>query len=171
MLDHQTALEIAVPFLRNVESFRANAYQDGGGKWTIGYGHASDVTEGQKISQPKAQDLLLEDAERFAELISPQIPPDLNPNQFAALISFTFNVGPGLKGARDGFLILENGEPSTLLKYICANPRPDLKTIGDEFLRWIYIKGQPSSGLCSRRTAERRLFMTPYPPQTEMKVA
>lgn len=165
MLDRATAIKIVIPFLRARESFRSAAYQDGAGVWTIGYGHTAGVKPGMKISFAEGEQLLEQDAEQIAGLIETHMPTWLNPNQFAALISFAFNVGPGKYEEKDGLLTLKNGKPSHLLRYLRA-PSAELAPtqIGDEFLHWIYIAGEPSSGLCSRRTMERKLFLTPYTP-------
>lgn len=165
MLDLDEALEIAIPFLKLREGFRASAYQDGGGVWTIGYGHTADVKPGDKVTQVLAGAMLEQDSEDVAAEIVGSLPDTLNPNQFAALISFTYNVGPGRMGHKDGFLVLKSGQPSTLLRLIreIPDPSPDqLKTVGDQFLHWIYVNGEPSSGLCTRRTCERELYMSPY---------
>ena len=41
-------------FIREVEGFNREAYQDEGGVWTIGYGHTREVKEGDTISTHKA---------------------------------------------------------------------------------------------------------------------
>lgn len=139
------------------------AYPDAGA-FSYGYGHRG-VPEGSIITEPVAADLLMEDALATAELIKPRLPEWINPNQFASLISFTYNVGAGRMGYKDGFLVLKDGEPSTLLKEIQASKDPSpnqLYEIGNLFLHWIYANGEPHSGLCSRRTKERALFLKPY---------
>ncbi len=170
MLNRTAALDIVVPFLmqERIEGFRGEAYQDlgrGKGIWTYGFGHTAGVKEGMKISRPTAIQLLKFDTNETAEIIENRLPNTLNPNQFAALISFTFNVGPGKMGEKDGFLTLKSGRPSTLLKMIQEFPEPtpeQLKETADQFLRWIYAGGEVLSGLCTRRTRERELFLTPY---------
>lgn len=167
MLDRGAALNVIVPLLKDWEEFTPVAKWDVDG-WMIGYGHhGPEVNQGMKIDSSRALELLWEDAGARADLIIPKLPKILNPNQLGSLISFVYNVGPGGKH-KDGFLMLRNGEPSTLFKMIWAMPldaTPDqLKAIGDEFLKWIYADGQPSSGLCTRRTRERGLFLTPFSP-------
>jgi lysozyme len=153
------ACSIACAFLKTQEGLRLKAYQDGGGRWSIGYGHAEGVKPGDQISEQRAEILLTKDAVGVWEEIEPHLPLTLTDYQRAALISFAFNIGCGCKGIRDGFLELKNGEPSTLLKLIQTGA--ETTAIGDEFLHWIYIEGTPSAGLCSRRSAERTLFLTP----------
>lgn len=168
MLDRAAALQIVIPFLREREAFRPVAYQDGADVWTLGYGHTAGVHEGDRISLEDAEKLLVQDATQIAEFIEDHIPDWLNPNQFAAVISFAFNVGPGKNGVKDGFLILKNGKPSHLLRYLNEHAAwLGPQKIGDEFLHWVYIKGEVSEGLLRRRTLERKLYLTPFTPPGE----
>lgn len=153
----------AIALLKKLEGLRERAYPDMGGRWTIGYGHAQDVKEGDKISPSMAEILLTKDVVSVWEMIEPFLPSKLTDNQRAALISFTFNVGCGKKAIKDGFLELKGGEKSTLLKLLQERPDDTFK-IADEFLHWIYVHGEASSGLCTRRTQERKLFLTPDVP-------
>jgi lysozyme len=163
MLDRAKAIEIVIPFLREREAFRAISYPDSGDTWTLGYGHTAGVHEGDRISLADAEKLLVQDATQIAEFIEDHLPDWLNPNQFAALISFAFNVGPGRNGVKDGFLILKNGKPSHLLRYLQAPGSHCAPiTIADEFLHWVYVKGEVSEGVLRRRTLERKLFLTPF---------
>jgi lysozyme len=160
-------LRIAEPLLKSLEGFEPVSKWDVDA-WAIGFGHhGKEVRQGQTIDLATAESVLLADAGAVADLIIPKLPLILNPNQLAALISFAFNVGPGGK-TKDGFLRLKTGEPSTLFKLVWAMPpdaTPDqLAPIGDEFLKWVYVGDQPDSGLCSRRTRERGLYLTPFSP-------
>jgi lysozyme len=47
-----------VDLIKLHESCRLEAYQDGGGVWTIGYGHTKDVKEGDICTQQQAEDWL-----------------------------------------------------------------------------------------------------------------
>lgn len=170
MLDQTQAIEIAVPFLKELEGFSEVAYSDAGG-FSYGYGHHG-CHPMARILEPAASALLFEDATEVCTLIAPRLEcAYLNTNQLAALISFTYNVGPGKMGEKDGFLVLKSGTPSTLLKMIRETPRPDrdqLNEIGNQFLHWIYVEGQPNSGLCTRRTRERELYLKPFIPNPEV---
>ena len=70
----------------------------------------------------------------------------LNQNQFDALVSWTFNLGPG------------NLRSSTLLKRLNAG---DYRGAADEFLKWNKADGKVLPGLTKRREAERALFLEP----------
>ena len=67
-------------------------------------------------------------------------------SQYDAMISFTFNLGPG------------NLRSSTLLKKLNAGDRAGA---ADEFLKWTKAGGKTLPGLVKRREAERALFLTP----------
>lgn len=163
MLNQTAAIEIVVPLLQLWEGFSQHAYEDNGG-FSYGYGHRG-CGENDQIDEIGAAKLLLNDVVNVSAMISKSLPDWLNPNQLAALISFTYNVGPGKIGSKDGFLVLKSGKPSTLLSKIVAATNPgveELQDIGNQFLHWIYSKGEPVSGLCTRRTRERTLFLKPY---------
>ncbi len=68
-------------------------------------------------------------------------------NQFDALVSFCYNVGPA------------NLKSSTLLKKVNINPNDP--TIKNEFLKWTKAGGKVLKGLVTRRTAEAELYFTP----------
>ena len=52
-----------VNFVKEKEGFRANAYQDAVGVWTIGYGSTKGVKKGEQISPANAEKLLAEELE------------------------------------------------------------------------------------------------------------
>ena len=134
-------------FIEDMEGVRLKAYQDGGGIWTIGYGHILGVKSGDICSFDQADQWLTADlATVEAVLSNPTIVAQaLNQSQFDALVSFTFNVGCAAF------------EHSTLLRLL--NGR-DTMGAANQFLLWVHIKGVFSPGLLNRRTAERALFMT-----------
>jgi len=67
-------------------------------------------------------------------------------NNFAALVSFTFNVGTG------------NLKKSTLLKKVNLNPNDP--TIRSEFMKWNKGAGKVLAGLTKRRQAEADLYFS-----------
>jgi lysozyme len=67
-------------------------------------------------------------------------------NQFDALVSFCYNVGPS------------NLKSSTLLKKVNLNPNDP--TIKNEFLKWNRGGGKVLDGLTRRRQAEADLYFT-----------
>ena len=87
-----------VNFVKEREGFRANAYQDSVGVWTIGYGSTHGVKSGDSISMANAEKLLqreLEDFQHYVERYSNRVGYYWNQQQVEALTSFIFNLGKG----------------------------------------------------------------------------
>ena len=112
--------------IKNHEGLRLTAYKDGGGVWTIGYGHTgSDVREGLTIPLSEAERLLTRDLRVAEGHVNDAVKVKLTQNQFDALVSFTYNLGGGafrsstllkLLNAGDYEWALENGyEPDDFL--------------------------------------------------------
>lgn len=136
-------------------------YLDPVGIWTIGWGHAirhngrflkgaADAALARSlfpggITFAQAEALLSEDVSPVAIYLS-AVFPELNQNEFDALVSFCFNVGLG------------NFENSTMFRMLKAGNR--LGAAG-QFSRWIKAAGKVLAGLITRRGAERDLFLTP----------
>ena len=131
--------------LTTFEGCELTAYDDGGGVWTIGYGHTGDdVFPGLTISQTQAEELLRIDLEKFESFVEDAVEVQLNDNQFSALVCFCFNVGPG------GF-----GD-STLLKLLNQG---NYQRAANQFPVWNKVNGQPWLGLTRRRLAKLALFL------------
>ncbi len=137
--------------VRGSESFRSNAYTCPGGKPTIGYGHVilAGETFQEPISVAQAHSILAKDLAVAEAAVARLVTVPLTDNQFAALVSFTFNLGQG------------NLSESTLLKKLNAG---DYQGAANEFPRWNKAGGQVLDGLVARREAERALFLTPDQP-------
>ena len=69
------------------------AYKCPTGHWTIGFGHARNVHEGDIVTRREAYDLLDRDLQRTQEELATLIHIDINENQFIALMSFVYNFG------------------------------------------------------------------------------
>jgi lysozyme len=137
-------LQPAIDLIKQFEGFRAQAYQDMGGVWTIGYGETQAVTPDETCTQEQADTWLLARVTALAEMIQERWPA-LNPNQICALISFAYNLG---------YNTLSN---STLARDL-TNGNYDLAAA--EFLLWDHVGKREIDGLYRRRTAERALFLT-----------
>lgn len=90
--------DLAVDFIADHEGCRLTAYQDSVGVWTIGYGHAGlEVHGGLRITLEQAKAILKLDlaiaGKRLAGIVRSEVIAALTDNQYAALISFVFNVG------------------------------------------------------------------------------
>lgn len=135
--------------IKKFEGCKLTAYKCSAGVFTIGYGNTfyedgTKVKEGDVITQERAEqlfDLIVND---FAEQVDALVKSNVTENNFAAIVSFTFNVGVG------------NLKKSTLLKKVNANPKD--KTIPAEFRKWVRANGEVLKGLVRRREAEAKLY-------------
>ena len=59
--------EIAAEFVAEQEGFKPMAYKCPTGHWTIGFGHARNVHEGDIVTRREAYDLLDRDLQRTQE--------------------------------------------------------------------------------------------------------
>lgn len=124
------------------------AYQDGGGVWTIGYGHTGlthedgTVRKGRVITLAQAEALFAYDMDFFEGRVQKLVKVPLNDDQFAALVAFDFNTGQ-----------LHN---STLLRLLNQG---NYKAAADQFKRWDYDNGKKIAGLTRRRKSEENLFL------------
>uniref|UniRef100_UPI000BB91675 lysozyme n=1 Tax=Enterobacter hormaechei TaxID=158836 RepID=UPI000BB91675 len=94
--------ENGLRLIKQFEGCRLRAYPDpstGAEPWTIGYGwtHPVDgkpVVPGMQINQATADRLLRCGVVEFAQVVNRAVKVKLNQNQFDALVSFCYNVGP-----------------------------------------------------------------------------
>lgn len=143
-----------IALIKEFEGLRLKAYPDPAHGWsvpTIGYGHTSAagapvVTEGMRITEAEADAILRRDLGQYEDAVRRAVNVPLNENQFSALVSFTFNLGPG------------NLRKSTLLRKLNAG---DYDGAAVEFARWNKAGGKVMAGLTRRRAAERDLFLRP----------
>jgi len=102
---------------------------------------------GDTITIAQAEKLFDKDTDRFEAAVE-RLAPVANDNQFAALVSFAYNVGEGEGGL----------ETSTLLKLHNAG---DYEGAAKEFARWKYSGGRVMKGLIRRRAEEAELYRRP----------
>ena len=137
--------EAGVRLVQEFEGCRLDAYRCPAGIPTIGYGATGpDIRMGMVWTQEQADERLAEDLARFAAGVERLVQVDLTDNQFAALVSFAYNVGLG--ALRD----------STLLRKLNAG---DYLGAADQLPRWARAGGRIMPGLSRRRLAERALFL------------
>jgi len=132
-----------IALIRHFEGCRLDAYLCPAGVWTIGYGHTKGVKEGETIDQEAAEAFLIEDLEEFEGYVTEMVEVPLSQSQFDALVSWTFNLGPG------------NLERSTLLAKLNQGEYTDVPF---EIKRWTRVGGVILPGLVKRRNAEAALF-------------
>jgi GH24 family phage-related lysozyme (muramidase) len=140
------------------EGLRTKLYEDPSGHCTIGIGHlvhkgrcnGSEPAEFKKgITPAQAYALLQRDADRMAKAVNALRIP-LNQNQFDALVSFTYNMGPGWTGWNNN------------LRRLLSQRR--YREVPKELMDWVHAGGKVLPGLVRRRKAEGRLFATPAGP-------
>lgn len=150
--------ENGIKLIQHFEGCSLTSYRDTVGILTIGWGHTgSDVYSDQKISQDEADNLFLEDISKFVDILNIQLSVDLKQNQFDALLSFLYNVGPGEVGVKDGLFHLKSGGSSTLWKMI---QNKNFSGAAAQFTLWCRAGGVVSRGLLVRRRTEQKLFAT-----------
>ena len=136
--------------IEQFEGFAPDWYNDPVGVRTIGFGWTGPLPAGATppLSHADARRLLRETVEGYAGAVRDAVTVPLAQGQFDALVSFTYNLGPGAL------------RRSTLLRRINAGD-PDA---AEEFGRWVFAGGRRLPGLVRRRAAERALFETSSPP-------
>lgn len=169
----------AADIIRTSEGLRLKAYPDpgsGGKPYTIGYGHTAGVKLGDTCTAEQAEAWLVEDMAEAYRIVDKAVTVSLTEKQRDALCSFVFNVGHGVRGlnGKDGFVVLKNGKPSTMLRKLNAG---DYTGAAAEFPKWNKASGKELRGLKIRRGKERALFLSgtninPEPiPELEKPVA
>ncbi len=118
--------------------------------WTIGWGHTDGVHEGMEWTQEQADMAFAVDLEKYEHWVDDLVMVPLTQNQFDALVSFCFNVGPDI----DADNIAEGLGDSTLLRKLNAG---DYAGAQSEFRKWDKQKGKRLSGL-TRRPEYQCLF-------------
>ncbi|PIT67903.1 lysozyme [Bartonella tribocorum] len=134
--------------IKQWEGLRLQAYKDTIGVWTIGYGHTSTagkpfVHKGMIITQKQAEEILSQDLRQFENTVEKHVTVSLTDEQFAALVSFCYNVGT------EAFC------KSTLLKKLNNS---EYESVPSELQKWTKAGGKRLHGLVHRRAAEAGLW-------------
>lgn len=141
-------------FISKEEGNILKAYQDSVGVWTIGVGHTSvagepKVYKGLTITADQSQEILARDIVNVEKQVLSYVKVPLTQNQFDALVSLCFNIGPG------------NFGNSTLVKKLNTK---DYKGAAEQFSVWnkgtINGKKTVMNGLVNRRAREKALFLS-----------
>jgi len=135
--------------LKQWEGLKTKAYKDSGGVWTIGYGHTATAGEpkpraGMVITAAEAESILLKDLTQYEAAVENNVKVKLNDNQFAALVSFVYNIP------------LASFKKSTLLKKLNSG---NYDAVPTELMKWTKAGGKKLQGLVNRRRAEGYLWM------------
>ena len=142
--------DAGIEMIKKFEGFRSAPYKCPAGIPTIGYGatfypNGKKVTMTDKaITEAEATDLLKSMLGSFERYVDSYCIDTITQNQFDALVSFCYNLGPA------------NLKASTLLKKVNANANDE--SIRVEFMKWVKAGGKTLQGLVKRRTAEADLY-------------
>ena len=137
-----------IALIKQYEGLRLTTYKDAVGSPTIGYGHVENpIPPGgtRTITAEDAEQILREDLQRFEHDVNNMLTVEVTQNQFDALVSFAFNLGPA------------NLKSSTLLRKVNSG---DFNGAAAEFPKWNHAGGQVLAGLTARRNAEKNLFLS-----------
>lgn len=146
--------QAGIDLVKEFEGCKLEAYLCPAGIPTIGYGRTYNVSMGAVIDQEQAERFLIEDLKKASNAVKSYVSAPLNENQFSALVSFVYNIGPG------------QFKYSTLLAHLNFKK---YQAAADEFLKWVHAKGQVSPGLVRRREAERQLFLKPVEAKDDLR--
>lgn len=147
MKTNRTAIDI----IQRWEGLRLEAYKCPAGIPTIGFGHTSAAGEpkvfmGMKITRQEAADILVKDLVKYEAAVTRALTRVPNENQFSAMVSLCYNIGPGAFAG------------SSIAKRFNQG---DVEGAAEAFLLWNKAGGQVLKGLVNRRADERKLFLTP----------
>jgi len=132
-----------IDFIKDFEELRLEAYDDGGGVPTIGWGSTKGVRMGDVITLEEAESMLEWDLAEAEEAVNQFVEVDMRPYEYDALVSFTFNCG------------VNAFHGSTLLRLLNAGDRNGAAL---QFPRWNKDNGKVVKGLVRRRAAEQKMF-------------
>jgi lysozyme len=139
-------------FIAEMEGFSSKPYQDQGGVWTIGYGSTYNL-DGTKvhagtppITIDVAKALLMTTMTVYEQAVNRL---SCNQNQFDAMVSLCYNIGPGNFLSSSVFRNMKQGKT---------------KEAADAFLLWnkTRINGvlTDTPGLTNRRKKEGQIFLS-----------
>lgn len=132
-------------FLPSVEGFNEYPVWDVK-QWSWGYGTAAGYDPNRmpagSITREKAWQDALQVINDHYNYLRPLIKVDLKPNQWAALLSFSYNLGPG---NADNLVTNINNRNTAALEH--------------QWKQYIYADGQVNQGLINRRNKEWILWI------------
>jgi lysozyme len=137
--------EKGLELIKAHEGYSAVRYICPAGIPTIGWGHTGAGVKLGTVNGWQADALLRSDVRKAEQSVLRLINVPLTDNQYAALVSFTFNLGGGAL------------QRSTLRAKL---NRGDYDGAANEFLKWVFAGGKKLRGLVKRREDERQLFLS-----------
>ena len=150
--------QAGIDLIKKWEGFYANAYDDGEGVFTIGYGTTrwdlkTPVKKGDKITEEEAERQLRKELQRVDDAIDKSVNVNLNANEHSSLACWGYNVGIG-------WITGEGHQQATLIKEI---NKGNSRCVPSELLKFVHgaNTGKVYKGLLNRRKDEIRLWLTP----------
>ena len=146
-----------IDLIEKWEGFFANAYDDGEGVWTVGYGTIrwdlkTPVKQGDTITREEAERQLRKECQRVEDAITRSIKVPLNSNEFSSLCSFGYNVGIG-------WITGEGHAQATFIKQLNKGNYAAVPAGLLQFVRGANT-GKAYDGLLNRRKDEIKLWLT-----------
>ena len=132
-----------VQLIKKFEGCELTAYRCSANVLTIAYGRIKEVKEGDTCTQEQAEEWLTEELLEYESYVNDMVEVSLLQNQFDALVSWVYNLGPS------------NLRSSTLLKVLNSG---EYKSVPEQIKRWNKAGGKVLEGLTRRRQAEALLF-------------
>ncbi|SFA87195.1 Phage-related lysozyme (muramidase), GH24 family [Acetitomaculum ruminis DSM 5522] len=137
-----------INLIKSFEGCTLTAYKLAGEQYyTIGYGHSFDksITAGTRWTEKQAENALIADLVKFENYVTNIALvkfPNLNSNQFSALVSYCYNRGAGG------------------LRQLITNSY-NINSLSQNIVKFWGSATRYRTGLVRRRTAEQKLFNTP----------
>ena len=148
-IDQMVVSLFGIDLICGFEGLRLKAYDDGVGVWTIGFGttvypNGIRVKKGDTCTEAQAKAYMVYDLKKFESAVNNAVTVPLNQNQFDALVSLTYNIGPSAFSK------------STLVKKLNAG---DIRGAAEQFDVWVNAGGKRMQGLVNRRAKENEVFL------------
>lgn len=138
----QAAVAATVGLLVIFEGCRTYAYRDPVGIPTVCFGHTNNVHMGDRYTKAGCKKLLIKDLPRYQAMVDRCIHVSVPDQTYAALTSFTYNVGGGALCRSSVARLINEGD----------------RIEGCEAMnRYVYAHGFRLPGLVRRRAAESNL--------------
>ena len=135
--------EEGISLIKKFEGCKLEAYLDAVDVPTIAYGRTKDVKIGDICTQQQAEDWLEEELVEYEGYVEKAVTVPLEQNQFDALVSWTYNLGPSSLNR------------STALKLLNMS---EYDGVPAQLKRWNKAGGKVLPGLVRRREAEAEMF-------------
>lgn len=150
MTPRMTLSRAGLDFIKLHEGYRRRAARLPDGRWVVGYSHVKTAREGVEVDAEEAERLLMYDLKPVVAAVNDLVMAPMTQNQFDALVSLAFNIGP------------RQFRLSGVARHVNAG-RPLDAAAGFDVWRRAMIDGEAYivDALVRRRAAEKAMFLTP----------